>query len=207
MSERGNSQDNAPTESFNGRIKFRILALIALCPDIATARRLIDGYLNDYNTKHYQYNLAALTPEEFYVYTQTGVYPLKSYFGVAASELLDPRQLVEARVASARKRNAEQREAYRLKRERDQRILEDAPDVVVRDDQALIDRKLRKNEKIRDKAEEQIIRLTAIREKTETALEFIRKASLEILLDLKHPQNWKNYSELDYINDMNGLFG
>ena len=43
VSYRGNSQDNAPIESFFGRIKCKLLDLVALCPDAETVRRMISG--------------------------------------------------------------------------------------------------------------------------------------------------------------------
>ena len=55
MSARGNSQDNAPMESFFGRMKNEAMNIIALCPDIDTVRRLIKGYMSKYNNERYQY--------------------------------------------------------------------------------------------------------------------------------------------------------
>ena len=84
MSDRGNSQDNAPMESFFGRMKTEALDIIALCPDLSTVRKLIDGYMDEYNHQRYQYSLAGLTPAEFYIYSTTGIYPLDNYFGVTS---------------------------------------------------------------------------------------------------------------------------
>ena len=61
VSARGNSQDNSPMESFFGHLKRDILDLVARCCDFETARRVIDGYISDYNEKFYQYSLAGLT--------------------------------------------------------------------------------------------------------------------------------------------------
>ncbi|MEE3420789.1 MAG: IS3 family transposase, partial [Lachnospiraceae bacterium] len=47
-----------------------------MCRSFEDARTLVSNYISDYNTKHYQYDLAALTPEEFYQYSTTGIYPL-----------------------------------------------------------------------------------------------------------------------------------
>lgn len=88
MSRRGNSQDNAPMESFFGRMKTEVIDIIARCGDIATVRRLIDGYINMHNNERYQETLAALSPSEFYTYKVTGQYPLDNYYGVKASELM-----------------------------------------------------------------------------------------------------------------------
>ena len=64
VSDRGNSQDNAPMESFFGRLKCELLDLVALCPDASTVSRMISGYIDAYNHRHYQYALAGLTPSE-----------------------------------------------------------------------------------------------------------------------------------------------
>lgn len=81
VSRRGNSQDNAPMESFFGRMKSHIMDILALCPDIETAIRLVEGYMDAYNNENYQYTLAGLTPAEFYFYSVTGVYPCDEYYG------------------------------------------------------------------------------------------------------------------------------
>ena len=66
VSARGNSQDNAPMESFFGRMKTEALDIIALSPDYETATRIINGYMHKYNEERYQYSLAGLTPNEYY---------------------------------------------------------------------------------------------------------------------------------------------
>ena len=206
MSERGNSQDNAPMESFFGRMKERIMNLIALCPDYNTANRLINGYLEQYNSRHYQYSLAGLTPNEFYLYAKTGVYPLDEYYGVKSSELDEQRKLIDARIASARKRNEEEREKYRQKREREQRILSGTPEEVVLQDQKLLEKKIEAQKNIKERAEENISALNKIMEKTRTAMSFIKNAAAGVIEDLKNPLHWKNYPELSYVFDMNGYY-
>ena len=206
MSERGNSQDNAPMESFFGRMKERILNLIALCQDFGTAKRLIYGYLNDYNNKHYQYYLAGLTPVEFYEYTQTGIYPLAEYFGVKASELGTQKQLIDARIAASRKRNEAEREAYRKRREQEQHNLKLTPNLQVLRDQSVLKRRLSFQERAKNRAEAKIEALKRVLEKTKIALAFIESAGAEILRDLKDPYRWRCYPELAYVYDMNGMY-
>lgn len=206
MSERGNSQDNAPMESFFGRMKERILNLIATCQNFETAKRLIDGYMDTYNNVAYQYNLAGLTPAEFYQYTQTGIYPLAEYFGVDASELGTQKQLIDARIAAARKRNAAEREAYRIKREREQLILSCTPEDVVAQDRKLLLRKLSAQEKVKERTDEKITLIKTILEKTQAAAEFIRAATADVLADLRNPLHWKKYPALAYVYDMNGMY-
>ena len=206
MSERGNSQDNAPMESFFGRMKERILNLIALCLDFGTAVRLIYGYLNDYNNKHYQYYLAGLTPVEFYEYTQTGIYPLENYFGVKASELGEQKRLIDARIAAARKRNEAEREAYRKRREQEQHNLKLSPEMQVVKDQSVLKRRLTLQERAKNRAEVKIEELKKVLEKTKVALAFIENAGAEVLRDLRDPYRWRCYPELAYVYDMNGMY-
>ena len=59
VSRRGNSQDNAPMESFFGRLKTHILSLIALCAEQETAEELVNNYLESHNDESYMYELAA----------------------------------------------------------------------------------------------------------------------------------------------------
>lgn len=74
MSRRGNCWDNAPQESFFGHMKDEI----ELTP-VNTFLELvgvIDDYMDYYNHDRYQWNLAKLTPTQYYVYSQTGYHPL-----------------------------------------------------------------------------------------------------------------------------------
>lgn len=113
MSRRGNSQDNAPMESFFGRMKTEVIDIIARCGDIATVRRLIDGYINMHNNERYQDTLAALSPNEFYTYKVTGQYPLDSYYGVKASELMPLEKIIEAKLEMQEKRRSSVRNVRR----------------------------------------------------------------------------------------------
>ena len=76
MSRRGNCWDNAPQESFFGHMKDHIKAKLADCTEFAEVQSLIDDYMDYYNNHRYQWNLAKLSPNEFYHFVTTGVYPL-----------------------------------------------------------------------------------------------------------------------------------
>jgi len=193
-------------ESFFGRMKERILNLIACCQDFGTAQRMIYGYLFAYNNEQYQYYLAGLTPVEFYEYTQTGIYPLAEYFGVKATELGTQKRLIDARIAAARKRNEAEREAYRKRREQEQHNLKLPPNMQVLRDQSVLKRRLKFQERAKSRAEAKIAELKKVLEKTKTALAFIENAGAEILRDLKDPYRWRCYPELSYVYDMNGMY-
>lgn len=192
-------------ESFFGQMKCRIIDLAALCPDAETAIRLIEGYINEYNDGIYQHSLAGLTPSEYYTYVTTGIYPCDNYFGVKATELMSVGDLIAVRLEEARKKQVKVKEQTRAKREAAEQFIS-APTLVVSRDQEKLRREKSKWLKSMELAEKQIDHIEGILEKTKSALKFMVTASREILEELKYPQNWKKYKELDYIYEMNELF-
>lgn len=79
MSRRGNCWDNAPQESFFGHMKDEIMDKIATCTSFEDAKAVIDDYMDYYNNDRGQWQLAKLSPNEYYDYCLTGIYPLISY--------------------------------------------------------------------------------------------------------------------------------
>lgn len=77
MSRRGNCWDNAPQESFYGRMKDHIKDKIKKCETYEEVVAVIDDYMDYYNNEKYQWELAKLSPNEFYEFCRTGIYPLK----------------------------------------------------------------------------------------------------------------------------------
>ena len=76
MSRRGNCWDNAPQESFYGHMKDHIKPKLAECNTFYEVKAIIDDYMDYYNNRRYQWQLAKLSPNEFYTFVTTGVYPL-----------------------------------------------------------------------------------------------------------------------------------
>ena len=74
MSRRGNCWDNAPQESFFGHMKDEID--LTGCNTFSELKRRIDNWMDYYNNERYQWQLAKLSPSEYYEYVTTGVYPL-----------------------------------------------------------------------------------------------------------------------------------
>lgn len=74
MSRRGNCWDNAPQESFFGHMKDEID--LSGCTAFEQVRAILDDWIDYYNNDRYQWQLAKLSPNEFYTYLTTGVYPL-----------------------------------------------------------------------------------------------------------------------------------
>lgn len=74
MSRRGNCWDNAPQESFFGHMKDEID--LSNCHCFNDVKTIIDDWMDYYNNDRYQWQLAKLSPNEFYQYLTTGIYPL-----------------------------------------------------------------------------------------------------------------------------------
>lgn len=75
MSRKGNCWDNAPQESFFGHMKDEID--LSGSRDFPDAKAAIDDWIDYYNNDRYQWQLAKLSPNEYYTYIMTGEYPLE----------------------------------------------------------------------------------------------------------------------------------
>ena len=73
MSRRGNCWDNAPQESFFGHMKDEID--ISAANNFESLTTTINDYMDYYNNVRPQWNLAKLTPSQYYKYSTTGNYP------------------------------------------------------------------------------------------------------------------------------------
>lgn len=76
MSRKANCWDNAPQESFFGHMKDEID--ISGCDNYRKVKVVIDDWIDYYNNERYQWRLAKLSPNEYYEYITTGIYPLKN---------------------------------------------------------------------------------------------------------------------------------
>lgn len=77
MSRSGNCWDNAPQESSFGHMKDEIRDEMKRCTTFEQIRQLLDEQIRYYNSERYQWHLAKLSPDEYYKYCKTGIYPLK----------------------------------------------------------------------------------------------------------------------------------
>ena len=75
MSRKANCWDNAPQESFFGHMKDEID--ISNCQYFKDVKEVIDDWIDYYNNDRYQWQLSKLSPNEYYEYIATGIYPLK----------------------------------------------------------------------------------------------------------------------------------
>lgn len=76
MSRRGNCWDTAPQESFFGHMKDEIH--IKRCHSFDELKQEIDNYMGYYNNDRYQWDLAKLSPNQYFRYLETGEYPIKA---------------------------------------------------------------------------------------------------------------------------------
>lgn len=74
MSRRGNCWDNAPQESFFGHMKDEID--LRQCRTFSEVKSIIDDWMDYYNNERYHWQLAKLSPNEYYQFITTGIYPL-----------------------------------------------------------------------------------------------------------------------------------
>ena len=47
------------------------------CKTFEEVKNIIDDWIDYYNNERYQWDLAKLSPNEYYKYITTGIYPLK----------------------------------------------------------------------------------------------------------------------------------
>ena len=76
MSRRGHCWDNAPQESFFGHMKDELAGEIPGWTSFEAVKSSIDRWMDYYNNDRYQWDLAKLSPNEYYNYITTGEYPV-----------------------------------------------------------------------------------------------------------------------------------
>ena len=74
MSRKANCWDNAPKESFYGHMKDEID--LSNCATFEDVKNVIADYMDYYNNDRYQWDLAKLSPVQYYQYYLTGTHPL-----------------------------------------------------------------------------------------------------------------------------------
>ena len=76
MSRKANCWDNAPQESFFGHMKDEIGSKIKECYSYDEVKVIIVDWMDYYNKDRYVWDLARLSPDEYYEYYTTGIYPI-----------------------------------------------------------------------------------------------------------------------------------
>ena len=77
MSRKGNCWDNAPQESFFGHMKDEIGGKISKVKTFKEVKEIVDDWMDYYNKDRCQWELSKLTPDEYYEFCITDIYPLK----------------------------------------------------------------------------------------------------------------------------------
>jgi transposase InsO family protein len=75
MSRKANCWDNSPQESLFGHMKDEID--LSSCRTHEDVVALLNDWIDYYNNDRFQWDLAKLSPNEYYEYCQTGIYPIK----------------------------------------------------------------------------------------------------------------------------------
>lgn len=215
VSRRANSLDNAPQESFFGTLKAHLLGQLSLAKDYETAVKMTEGAIRFFNEERISATLAWLAPKDFYLYTMTGIYPVKSYYGISAQELLPLDALLPVMRARAAKNAQKQRDFYWRKKEDSEKeeeedmfedVIKRDPKAVIRRDLSVAKKRLTKAEKAFSEAQEEKDAAQQLVAKIEAAKKWAEAASPEIIKKLKDRQKWKLFPELDYVNDMDEMF-
>lgn len=92
MSRKANCWDNAPQESFFGHMKDEID--ISRCVSFREVKAVIDEWMDYYNNERYQWQLAKLSPNEYYQYIVTGIYPLKDIIKTVRNKNTDREEIL-----------------------------------------------------------------------------------------------------------------
>lgn len=50
---------------------------LSKCKEFSEVKAIIDDWMDYYNNERYQWQLSKLSPNEYYEYITTGIYPLK----------------------------------------------------------------------------------------------------------------------------------
>jgi len=205
VSARGNSQDNAPVESFFSRLKTEALDKIVMCRDFGTAKEMVDNYIYSYNNERYQYTLGGLAPADFYRYVISGIYPQKEYLGVSADRLLSIEDILNIRKKVNEERARKMREAAARNRERRDLLRKGADEIIERDIR-ILDKQIREWNDAEERAEMQIKFLEKVKEKAVRAYEYVKTLTEDALRLLKEPAGWQKDPHFQYIYEMRGLF-
>lgn len=203
MSRRGNSLDNAPQESFFGRMKSRLSNHFPLMTSVDQVRTMIDRYMKDYNQEIPQTTLGGLTPALYYQYRMTGVYPKTEYFGIPAGQLNGLEDVIASMQKRAKKRSAKQKESRERRSVNPDR--QDPVSIVTRDLDRLkkrletVTKQLSKLNELADKIRELI-------EQAEEALRYLNGCGEEQLRELETCSGWDLIPQLSYVKNYSLVF-
>lgn len=204
VSRPGTPGDNRAMEAQFSRLKGRLEQKLLLCKTMGQVNAMIKGFIKDHEENDHCLSLGGLTPKQFEEYILTGVYPLENYYGVEADKLHPINALIKKlkdaahqRTERAKKERTEHTERLRLIME----LQQVDPAAVMEKDRATV-----LSEKIlclkgKQAYDTDLKLLEVMDEKIARAIGFIRQAGPDVLERLKDRSNWKDYPDLQYIQD------
>lgn len=201
---RGNSQDNAPCESFFSRMKNETLDIISRCKNFDTVKELINGYIDNYNNIRYQLPLAGLTPHEFYLYVTTGIYPLDNYFGVKADKLYTIEEIVDAKIRKKEEESRKRKEAHNKRRIEASKI-SNVEKILLRD-QYILAKEISKWSNLKQTCDNQLLYLRDLYTRNCKAIIYYDDLSKEDKKRFENPLEWRDTPEMNYVMEMADLF-
>ena len=214
-SRRATPTDNAVIECFNGRFKATGLLNVERAECLEDVCTMCEKWLEDSNTIPRD-PLAGLSPNQYYVYATTGVFPADSYLGVAAAHLSDAKGFVARKEAEAEKGRERRRSAYQAKRDSFKAAvdpmepgtaLEWMNQRIAKDLRRLkeLAAKLGKSITAAEKMNKQVALVTDMIIKK--ALPYVRTLSEVVAEELRNdPRKWLKHEPLAYIGEMAMLF-
>ncbi|MBQ1347909.1 MAG: DDE-type integrase/transposase/recombinase [Aeriscardovia sp.] len=204
FSRRATPGDNRPCEAKNSRIKLALSNLLLRCPTFEQAKKLVTNYHKDCNEKEINMNLGGLSPNQYYEYIVTGVYPLEKYYHIPASDFYPIQALLDRGRKKLEERNEKSKKEYKAhskELEALKDIMKGTPDKIV-----MIDHMTVVTEHIQ--AEARVLAADTdlkiweeLEEKVSVAVKFIAAADEPTLEKLKDRAKWMEYPELSYVKD------
>lgn len=205
MSRRGNSWDNSPQESFFGRMKNRIGSHFQMFKTVEQVRKAIDAYIQEANTKVPQDVLGGLTPQLFYQYRMTGVYPKEQYFEIPAAELYSLEEVIEEN-----RRRAQKAAAIRSAKRKDysQSGNNEKRDAlsVVRKDIIKLHRRIRQLKRQASDLKILIEKAEALMEQALQAEKYLLECGEKLLEGFNECIGWDHIPQLSYVARFHEVF-
>lgn len=205
VSARANCQDNAPAESFFSTLKRELSDQLGLCRNAEQCRTMVENYLHAYNEEHYQYSLAGLTPHEYYLYCETGVYPCPEYYGVKANDLISLKEVIRHDIARREEKARKNRFRY-ARQSIAARVLKKDPLQMAAEDHERLSQKIKRLTLKKDDLTTQITFYEDTLAANEKAQDFLHSLSYEELDKFRDPAHWQTCPETSYIYNMRGMF-
>ena len=132
------------------------------------------------------------------------IYSLSEYYGIPEERLTSIESVIEVRKKKAQEKREKIKKQQALRKNEKGNYID--PITIVERDKKKILKEIEGWTKEKELAESQIKKYNKILDDIKKAELFISSADDTIILDLSNPNSWLKYNELQYVNQMNGLF-